>query len=91
MKRGRLLTKFLIWRIRHVSTKNFILVLGGIVGIIGGIAAVTLKSAVFYLQELLFDLRTSFTEYIYLLFPFIGIALTFLVARKILKDRMGKG
>ena len=91
MQRGRLLTKFLIWRIRHVSTKNFILVLGGIIGIIGGVAAVTLKSAVHYLQETLFDLRTSFTEYIYLIFPFVGIALTVFVARKIFKDRMGQG
>lgn len=91
MQRGRLLTKFLIWRIRHVSTKNFILVLGGLIGIMGGIAAVTLKSAVHYLQVLLFELRTSFTEYIYLVFPFIGIGLTVLVARKVLKDRMGQG
>jgi len=91
MQGGRLLTKFLIWRIRHVSTKNFILVLGGLIGIIGGVAAVTLKSAVHYLQELLFNLRTSYTEYIYLIFPFIGIALSYFVARKIFKERMGQG
>ena len=87
----KLLTKFLIWRIRHVNSRNFMLVLGGLVGIIGGIAAVTLKSAVHYLQGLLLNLQADFSEYIYLIYPFMGIGLTAFVAHKILKDRLGHG
>lgn len=91
MKRARWLSKFLIWRIRHVSNRNFIMVLGGLIGIVGGIAAVTLKSAVHYLQELLLNLQQDFTDYLYLIYPFLGIAITAFVADKILKERLGHG
>lgn len=91
MQRNKLLTKFLIWRIRHVSTRNFIMVLGGLIGIVGGVAAVTLKSAVHYLQEVLLSLREDITEYLYLIYPFLGIAITAFVADRILKERLGHG
>ena len=67
------------------------LVLGGLVGIVGGVAAVTLKSAVHYLQGLLLNLQADLSEYIYLIYPLAGIGLTALVANKILKDQLGHG
>ncbi|MFT7034736.1 MAG: CIC family chloride channel protein, partial [Cyclobacteriaceae bacterium] len=46
MKFNDLLVKFLIWRLKHISNNNFVLMLSGLIGIIVGIAAVTLKSSV---------------------------------------------
>lgn len=91
MKRPVWLSKFLIWRIRHISSRNFVMVLSGLVGVFGGLAAVTLKTAVHWIQETLRNLEGLWTQYAYLFFPLLGIVLTSLVARKILKARLGHG
>jgi chloride channel protein, CIC family len=91
MKRPVWLSKFLIWRIRHISSRNFVMVLSGLVGIFGGLAAVSLKTAVHWIQNSLSDLEGLWTKYAYLLFPLIGIVATSLIARKILKERLGHG
>jgi len=84
----KLLGKFLIWRIRHVRTKNFVIILGGLIGVIGGFAAVTLKSVVHFIQHSLTGLSDSF---IYIFFPVVGILITSLLANYILKERLGHG
>ena len=91
MSRPRWLSKFLIWRIRHVSTRNFIMLLSGIIGLIGGVAAVILKSAVHEVQGLLIELQRDISAYLYIIFPLLGIVITSLVANKILKERLGHG
>ena len=45
--------KFLIWRLRHLSHRKFILILSVILGLLGGLAAVILKTVVHYTQHLL--------------------------------------
>ena len=40
--------RFLIWRIRYVKERNFILFLSLLVGIVSGLAAVLLKNMVHY-------------------------------------------
>lgn len=40
--------RFLIWRVRYVKEKNFILVLSLLVGVVTGLAAVMLKNMVHY-------------------------------------------
>lgn len=84
----KLLAKFLIWRIRHIRTKNFVIILGGLIGVIGGFAAVTLKSAVHFIQHSLTGLSDS---YIYIFFPVVGILITALLANYLLKERLGHG
>lgn len=91
MKRPKWLSRLLVWRIRHVSSRNFIIILGGVVGVLGGFAAVTLKSAVHYLQTLLLDLQGISNEYLFLVYPLLGILITTFVADRILKDRLGHG
>ncbi len=84
----KLLGKFLVWRIRHLSNRNFVILLGGITGIVGGFAAVLLKSAVHFIQEFLLDLNVSFA---YIFFPVIGILITALLANYLLKEKLGHG
>lgn len=84
--------KFLIWRLRHISSKNFILILSGIIGIISGIAAVILKETVHAIQSILtggFDVK--YANYLYLSYPLIGILCTVLLSKYILKERLGHG
>ncbi|MEC7755227.1 MAG: chloride channel protein [Bacteroidota bacterium] len=84
----QLLAKFLIWRIRHLSTRNFVIIVGGLVGIVGGVAAVSLKSAVHFIQELI---KHTNIDYSYLFFPVLGIVITALLAKYLLKEQLGHG
>ena len=87
MAKRTLLIRFLVWRKHNISQRNFILILSIIVGLSGGIVALTLKTSVFYLHELLLKDK-GFDEYNFLIFiyPFVGIALTFFFAKFLLRD-----
>lgn len=92
MKFKGLLLKFLIWRVKHVSTTNFVIITSGIIGIIAGLAAVTLKESVHVLQNFLTrDFQQEFGNYLYLSYPLIGIVLTLLLSKYILKEKLGHG
>ncbi|MBU2885899.1 chloride channel protein [Gilvimarinus agarilyticus] len=59
---------------------------------VSGFAAVTLKSAVHLLQHVLHDIRVNNDlNILYMVYPVIGIFLTVLVSKYILKDKMGHG
>ena len=77
MNNPSLLSKFLIWRVKHISNKNLVLIISVIVGIASGLAAVILKSGTHYIQELLTKAyEVQFVNYFYFIFPLIGILLT---------------
>lgn len=86
-----LLGRFLLWRARHLSQQQFILILSVVVGFITGLAAVFLKNSTHYLQELVRSeaLDTYFNPY-YFLFPIIGIAIALLI-RRFIKGPVGEG
>ncbi|SDL69359.1 chloride channel protein, CIC family [Catalinimonas alkaloidigena] len=90
MKIEGVLTQVLIWRLRHVSNRNFILILGSLIGVLAGVVAVTLKAAVHFVQEAL-ELRFGFAHSFNFLFPFVGLLITYLLSTYILHDRPGHG
>ncbi len=84
--------QLLIWRIKHISNRNFILILSTIVGFLSGIAAVLLKESVHIIQSLLtshFDY--AYANYLYLAYPLIGILITVLLAKYFFKEPFGHG
>ncbi|MFT4785029.1 MAG: CIC family chloride channel protein [Cyclobacteriaceae bacterium] len=88
----RLLMRVLVWRLKHVSDNNFILIVAGIVGLVAGLAAVTLKSSVHVIQDLLArNLDFTGVNYLYLSYPLLGILLTALIAHYILREKLGHG
>jgi len=89
MKANELLAKFLVWRIKHVKTKNFVIFLSAIIGAIAGLAAVILKESVHYIQGIL---KSGFLpNYLYFIYPLIGIVLTIILSRYIFKEKLGHG
>lgn len=86
-----LLVKFLTWRLKHISTKNFVLMLSGLVGLVAGIAAVVLKSTVHELYHLLSTVDIGGFDYLYLAYPFIGIFISALLMKYIFKEKSGHG
>ncbi|MFY0627956.1 MAG: chloride channel protein [Reichenbachiella sp.] len=87
------LVKFLVWRMKHISNNNFILMLSGVVGIIAGFAAVTLKGSVHIIHNFLVNTIEDKTgiNFLYLLYPMIGIIITVIVSKYFLRQRLGHG
>ncbi len=92
MNFNALLLKFLVWRLRNISDKNFILLLAVVVGVLAGLAAVVLKSSVHFIQRLLeSSLYLYDINYAYLAYPLIGILITVLISKYLLRERLGHG
>lgn len=90
-KRQRFSRKILIWRNKRISEKKFVLILSFIIGILSGLAAVLLKSTVHYTHHFLTKGFEEGFNYTYLIYPVIGIALTVLFVKFIVKDKIGHG
>lgn len=87
-----LLVKFLIWRIRHISNRNFVIILAGVIGAIAGLAAVVLKTTVHYIQLLITSgFSDRLPNFLYLGFPLLGILITVLIAKYLLNEQLGHG
>lgn len=92
MKLDKLLLQLLVWRVKHISNRDFVLILSVIIGCLSGIAAVILKETVHFIETLLTrQLDTSYANYFYLGYPLIGLVLTVIIAKFILRESFGHG
>ncbi|CAN5240192.1 chloride channel protein [soil metagenome] len=87
-----ILRKFLLWRARHLSLSNFSIILGVVVGVAAGLAAVILKTSTHFIQK---ALTTEYDfgpfNYLYLAFPLIGMLLTTLFVIYLNRNKLGHG
>ena len=92
MTASKYIMKFLVWRLKHISDNNFTLIVASLIGFIAGLAAVTLKSTVHFIQHLLQqNLDITKINYLYIVYPLIGILLTVIVRKYIVRDTPGHG
>lgn len=87
-----LLDRFIVWREKHISQNQFILILSLVVGVLSALAAFVLKHLIHFIQHLLtgnFDAHTF--NWLYLVYPVIGIFITGLFIRKIVRDDISHG
>ncbi len=92
MKPKSITGRLFLWRLRHIRQDEFILILSVITGIGSGLAAVVLKNTIYYTNYLLTNgFRFEGSYYLYLVYPIIGITLTTLFIRYILKDNISHG
>ena len=82
----------LTWREKHIMQRHFILILSLFVGIFASIAAYILKTAIHFIQKLLIGwFNPDAVNFWYLVFPFMGITLTYLFVRFLVKDDISHG
>ncbi|MDE6083877.1 MAG: chloride channel protein [Muribaculaceae bacterium] len=85
-------TTVVTWRERHIKEKNFMVILALVVGILGGIAAQLLKLTIHLISSMLTaHLNMSSWNYIYLVYPVVGILLVSLLVRYVIKDNISHG
>lgn len=87
-------SRFYRWRLRHLSDYGFLLVLSVVVGLLSGLAAVALKNLVHYAGRWVtqFGAMTPLGGNVMMLvFPLVGILLTVLFVRYIVRGDIGHG
>ncbi|WP_147678277.1 chloride channel protein [Algibacter pacificus] len=89
---NKLLRKFLIWKYKHVSEREFVYVLSILVGFLAGIGTVSLKNLTHYIQ-MLFEFETFRDHHhaLYFIFPIIGLLLVYIIKQTWLKKHIGHG
>lgn len=87
-----LLQRFIQWREKKISEKRFVLLLSFVVGILTALAALILK---FLIHQIEFFLTNNFdvtkANWLYLIYPVVGIFLTGLFVRNIVRDDISHG
>ncbi len=92
MSKATRLDRFHIWRNRNIHDKHFILLLCVIIGILAAIAAVILKTAVHYFEGWVRGVSGAYNEnWLFLFFPLIGIIITVLYVKKLVRDDISHG
>ncbi len=87
-----LLQRFILWREQNVKEKRFVLVLSFLVGVFTAFAALLLKLLIHWIQGLLTDnFSSTGANYLYLVYPVVGIFLTGLFVRYVVKDDISHG
>lgn len=75
-----------------LTSRQFIFILAFVVGLISGLAAVILKNAVHYTNVFLTSgFRVSETNWMFLLYPIVGLLLTVLYVKYLVKDSISHG
>lgn len=91
-EKNGLLQGFLHWREKHIKDKQFVLILSFLVGIFTALAAFLLKFLVEYIKEFLTEnFDSTGVNWLYLVYPVVGIFLTGLFIRKVVRDDISHG
>jgi chloride channel protein, CIC family len=92
MKKSKLIDRFTTWRIRRIGDRNFIYLLSIAVGLVAGFAAVVIKNSVHLIRILVeFGITSVYENYLFIIYPAIGIMLTILFLRYVVKGKAGHG
>mgnify|MGYP002605357938 FL=1 len=87
-----LFLRFVLWREKHVKEKTFVLFVAFLVGLFGGLAAIILKTLIHFISgALTSQVDISAGNYVYILFPSIGVVIAALYVRYVVKDDISHG
>lgn len=86
------MNKVLIWKNKHIKEQHFLIFLSFLIGLFTAIAALILKSLIHFIQHLLtHNFAIANVNFLYLLYPVVGILLSGLIVRYIIKDDISHG
>jgi len=92
LKAELLLRRFLRWRSNHISDKQWMYVLSVLVGILAGLSAIIIKHAAHLIKDLLTSgFASQYENYLYFVYPTVGIFLAIVFMRYIVRQDIGHG
>jgi chloride channel protein, CIC family len=84
--------RFMVWQAKRMNHRTFMMIISVIIGILSGISAVILKNSVRFIRELLISSSSVYHEnFVYFALPAIGILLTILFVRYVIRDHVEHG
>ncbi|MFJ1366163.1 chloride channel protein [Capnocytophaga canimorsus] len=84
--------KFLFWRARYLTNRQFILILCALIGFLSGILAVLMKKFTLLIQSLLQNgLVMHYHRAFYFVFPTIGFFIVYLIIKYVIRHRVESG
>lgn len=92
MRKYKVLKRFLVWRLKNINDKQFMLIMSAIIGVLVGVAAVVIKNSVHFISHLLtsnFD--NANWNYLYLIFPMLGIFIAAIYVKLVVRQHVGHG
>lgn len=91
-KANAILMNVLTWRENHISERTFLLILAFVIGLLSGFAALLLKFLISLISSTLSEhLTISGANYLYLVYPVIGILIVGIYVRYIVRDNISHG
>jgi len=89
---NKLLLRFFKWRIGHVSDKQYMYLLSIVVGFFAAISAIIIKKSAHFISYLLrLAITSEGSNYLYFLYPAVGIFIAILFMRYVVKAEPGHG
>ncbi|MDE6509917.1 MAG: chloride channel protein, partial [Muribaculaceae bacterium] len=86
------LLRFVAWRQRNIKERTFVMVLALIVGVLCGVAAMVLKALIHYIATVLTGhMNTIGGNYLFIIYPFIGILIAGWYVRHVVRDNISHG
>jgi len=86
------LTKFLVWRAKHISHRQFVAILSILVGFTSGMGAVLLKNLTHFFQHLMEGRLVQYYHHaFYFVFPIIGFALVRIIIKYVIRKKVSHG
>lgn len=87
-----LLMRFVQWRQQHIKERTFVIILALFVGLFAGFAALLLKTLIHLISDALTShVEVSGGNFLYLIYPALGILITGLYVRYVVKDNISHG
>lgn len=93
MNKGQKISdRILVWRIRHISDRNLLMILSVFCGFISGVIAVFTKNLVYFIEKLThFEKTSGSIHYEFFFYPIAGIFLAILFKKYVLKKELSFG
>lgn len=84
--------RLLVWRLKHIRNTEFIYILSIIIGLLTGLVAIALKNITHFIQHGLHSgILGDFTNYFYFVIPLLGLILTYLSIKYIVRHDVSHG
>ena len=84
--------RMLTWREKHIKEQEFVLLLSFVVGLLTAVAALILKYLIHSIQSMLTSyINIDEANYLYLIYPIVGILLAGLYVTYVVKDDISHG
>lgn len=83
--------RFNEWRTKHLTNQQFMLLLSVPTGFLGGLSAIIIKRLAHGIRDLVLSIHFEYSDILYFVYPAIGILLTLIFCKFILRKEIGHG